>query len=646
MTLYSADFAVEGDLERVSSTLMILRGNGSSLNWRGWPGSACTLTLVNPNADIDVEVIWNGQQHKITSLPAGGAEYSYQIDFPVPFSTRLMVSSILLLAISAVMMMLTCGIMLISGGNAQPEVVNQRTTGKWQFWLLAVLLGALNIVLLMRLLVSNNPYTHFPGRDQGVFLYIGEGLLDGQTPYLDTWDHKGPLIYFINALGKLIDPAGEWGVYLLMIVFLGAAIVIAYLPLRKRAGTIPLLGGLAVFLGLILHMGAFDNLVELYALPFYALGLLAVAGAVEKNKSTFLLLFGVSAALAFSLRPNLISVFAAGGIYWLVEEIKRKGKIGRGLLLAFTGAMLVILPMVIFFGSRGALPDLYDQMFKFNFQYSSNISISIWLKITQIRPMVLPVILSGLICIPFSTGMQRRNENKTERIFLGILTISYFFELILSRLSGYDFTHYSLPLLLLSVIILISVFTIFAQSLSLRSHKTRMIEIGGLILIILGFISREVYTFSQEKLFQRQEEYLKPEIIEIMQSQSMLLVWGAETQINYLTGIESPTRYVYQYPLFNSQYCSTEIGKEFLDDVKEALPVILDTSNGNSWAPSLDVDEREQAESDSHPYGKLECLNDFFEFVQKSYSPVYTMPGHRWTIYLPNDTGPDNFVDD
>jgi len=646
VTLYSGDFVVEGDLERESSSLMTLHGKGSSITWRGWPGGTCTFTLVKPDMQSAVEVSWNGQQYKVEDLPVGLDEHSLNIGFEVPFTTRLIISGILLLAISAVMMMFTCGFMVISLQNEQPDVIGQRTAGKWQFRLLVGLLAGLNLILFLRLLVSTNPYTHFPGRDQGVFLYIGEGLIKGQTPYLDTWDHKGPLIYFINALGKLLDPAGEWGVYSLMIVFLATAVAVMYLLLRERAGSIPLFGGLAVFLGLMLKMGAFDNLVELYALPFYALGLLAVINAVEKRNSKYMLLFGAAAALAFSLRPNLVSVFAVGGIYWLVEEIKRRGKTGRGLLFAFAGALLVLLPTVIFFGLRGALPDLFDQMFRFNFLYASVSEKRIWEKLTEIAPASLPVVIGGLICIFFTKGFYWKRTKDRHGKALTIYSLIFGLEFLLSRLSGYDFPHYSLPLLLIGSFLLVYLLELITKAIPI-GWKTKfslaMKAIAG--VFVLGALLYQIISWIKFPDPVRSEEVLQAEFRGTLTRRPTLLVWGAETQINYLLGKDSPTRYVYQYPLLNDQYCSAEKGKEFLEDVVRGLPVILDTSNGNPWVPSLDANKREQAGSESHLYGNLACLNDFFDLVQNSYSPVYTMPGHRWTIYLPNDTGMASLFD-
>ena len=61
------------------------------------------------------------------------------------------------------------------------------------------------------LLYYGNPLDHLPGMDNGVFLYGGQQLLVGKTPYLDFWDHKGPLIYFINALGLMIGKGSRAG---------------------------------------------------------------------------------------------------------------------------------------------------------------------------------------------------------------------------------------------------------------------------------------------------------------------------------------------------------------------------------------------------------------------------------------------------
>src|SRR3990172_8300854 len=76
------------------------------------------------------------------------------------------------------------------------------------------------IWLLAVLILPSNPMDRLPGQDNGVFLYGGQQLLAGKTPYVDFWDHKGPLIFYINALGLLIGSGSRWGVWILEFVFL------------------------------------------------------------------------------------------------------------------------------------------------------------------------------------------------------------------------------------------------------------------------------------------------------------------------------------------------------------------------------------------------------------------------------------------
>lgn len=44
--------------------------------------------------------------------------------------------------------------------------------------------------------------SNFYGDDSAMFQIIGKAWCDGKIPYVDTFDHKGPFIFLINALGS------------------------------------------------------------------------------------------------------------------------------------------------------------------------------------------------------------------------------------------------------------------------------------------------------------------------------------------------------------------------------------------------------------------------------------------------------------
>jgi|GEM_PF-1447461 len=636
-TLYSKDFIVSGDLQRIDSGLMILRGYGSTLTWTGWPGSTCVFTT-----DIEplkvFQLTWGDEGiTAIGEVSDNQEKYSWDIVFQTPISTKLIVAALLLLATTAIVLALVCGYMMILNGRPIKQTFTIDNPNTWISNVLTALLIGLSFVLILRVLYQINPLTHFPARDDGVFLYIGQGLLSGQTPYLDAWDHKGPLIYFINALGKLLDPAGEWGIFALIISFNLATIVLLYNLLKKRVGKLALLTGLAVFLGLLLEISGLGNLVEAYVLLFFTVGLTVVISAIETGQTRSLFLFGAMGALAFCLRANLVSLFIIGGIAWFIITMPKRASLFKGIGMMFAGVSIILIPLVAFFASRHALGDLFDQAFRFNFFYASSTGVDLFTKLTDFSSASLPVVVVGLISILFTAGIYWDKPN--QNILLSILKATFFLELILSRLSGYDFAHYSLPLLMIAVLILVLLLESLRGPIEyLFVGKGDRYLCGSAILVLLG-LGIFLGTGLVRQDFSRQsEEVLQPEILEKLSTRPTLLVWGAEVQVNYLTGRPSPTRFIYQYPLVNNAYCTTVMGDEFLDDIKTNLPVILDASNGNPWMPSLDPVVRESQLYYPHIYGTLNCLQSYFVFLQSNYSPAYTMPGHRWTIYLPNGT--------
>ena len=178
----------------------------------------------------------------------------------------------------------------------------------WGFLIAALLISALESFVSM------------PGSDSSVFMYVAKGILEGDVPYLDRWDHKGPLIYLLNAIGmSLFD---VWGVWLLEGIFLVGTAWIAYVTMREHFDLASSLFAVALFLG---YFGTFvesGNFTEQYALLFQFLSLWLFT-RIQKNSmdsrcTLYMIAIGALAAAAFLLRPNLIGLWLAIGIYWII----------------------------------------------------------------------------------------------------------------------------------------------------------------------------------------------------------------------------------------------------------------------------------------------------------------------------------------
>lgn len=85
-------------------------------------------------------------------------------------------------------------------------------------------LGIMAVISFLYLLLAYEstsplyPYVH--GLDSSFFMVTGRMVADGKVPYLDFFDMKGPIIFFIEGLGEwLID--GKMGIFLVQNLYRG-----------------------------------------------------------------------------------------------------------------------------------------------------------------------------------------------------------------------------------------------------------------------------------------------------------------------------------------------------------------------------------------------------------------------------------------
>lgn len=114
-------------------------------------------------------------------------------------------------------------------------------------------------------------------RDSGVFLYTGMVVSRGGMPYVDSWDHKGPLLAAIEAVA--------W--------HLGGGIVGA-----------PILGGVALFLGLAVAGILWSRLIGYAAVPAVLVVGVTYLGVFEGGNFTETWLFPVQ-LVAYSAAAHL-----------------------------------------------------------------------------------------------------------------------------------------------------------------------------------------------------------------------------------------------------------------------------------------------------------------------------------------------------
>jgi 4-amino-4-deoxy-L-arabinose transferase-like glycosyltransferase len=156
--------------------------------------------------------------------------------------------------------------------------------------------------------------------DSGVFLYGGWRILHGAVPYRDFWDQKGPVIFYINAVGLLLGHGSIWGVLAVQFAALLAAGALGFDCFRRAFGRGPALIAMAACLATLPFILVTGNYVEEYALPlqFAAIWCFARAEAGSRRAIWVNGAIGVVGGLAFLLVPTTAGLWVAIAFYRLV----------------------------------------------------------------------------------------------------------------------------------------------------------------------------------------------------------------------------------------------------------------------------------------------------------------------------------------
>ena len=250
--------------------------------------------------------------------------------------------------------------------------------GRWGVFLL-ILLVTMSYQLLLAFSIT--PLGVYEGCDSVVFKQMGLAMLQGKVPYLDLFDHKGPVVYVINAFSQWLIP-GRWGLFLLFCVNIAAVTyiwwLIASLFVKSRNTIWPVVIGLFSYI-LVLSDG---NLTEEWSLlPIsYCLYVFVrhfVEGRAISSKAFFLM--GISLGTVTFLRINNMAAPCCAVLVYTVYHLYKKTTVTpvnlmKSLVVMFLGWACFIavccLAIWVLYGSQGIEEMIYGT-FTFNFEYMS-----------------------------------------------------------------------------------------------------------------------------------------------------------------------------------------------------------------------------------------------------------------------------------
>ncbi len=513
------------------------------------------------------------------------------------------------------------------------------------------------VLALLVFVVAANlaPYFHpLPRRDSGVYLYIGQQILDGHLPYRDLWDHKGPLIFYINALGVWLTPGTLWGIWGVQWALLSGTVFMGYFVMQRAWGKAAALFG-SVFWGVHLYavLGG-GNHVEEYSLFFEFLALMLFWQA-EKTQTHYWFEggMGVTVALSFLLRPNNLGMGAAIGAFLLLRAFfvapRRRAWFRLGAMAV--GAGVTLAGVVAFFAAQGGLGDFVSAALMYNLRYSLTTPFArgeVFLTGMAYLPALVMVAFAAW-WVGVINFWHFSQLSKAQTALLGVSLLNLPLAIALSLFSGRDYAHYFMSWLP-SLGLLSGFFAYQVQAFipAGEASPAQSRGVGGTSWVYALTLTCALYPLSgllpsavtlatvvgRARAFPPPNVLAEPEgvyvdfILQNTAPDETVLIWGNELMYNFLTDRDAPSKFIYQYPFVTPNYATEAMTREFLNDLIEKRPLIIDSAVSNPTLPFI-----ASKEWDNFPQ-----MQEVIAYIRTHYEITTYLGPQAWPVWVYTET--------
>ena len=206
----------------------------------------------------------------------------------------------------------------------------------------------------------------FEGADPAIFKQMGLALLRGKTLYIDYFDNKGCILYFIHALGLWLG--GDFFILLMQTISLTVTLLIwdKMLALYRDERSRLIYLGIALFM-LFCFYGAGDQTQE-WCLPFISYPLLVYFRAYKKTseiRPLQMFFIGLCFGIITFIQINNACAFLGFIAYlWLQYMLKKDfRKLFQSIGYFIMGWIIIVIPCVLYFYIKAGWNGVYEMVY-------------------------------------------------------------------------------------------------------------------------------------------------------------------------------------------------------------------------------------------------------------------------------------------
>lgn len=466
-------------------------------------------------------------------------------------------------------------------------------------WLEIVLVLLIVFSISTITLSAANPATNPPGRDGGFFNYVGKAIESGSKLYVDIWDSKGPMIFWINALGVGADYT-RWGVFFIELCFETASLFISYWVVKRLFGILPALSTVligALLLKLVIGTG---NLTEEYSILFTWVAVLALVLLMTANKITFwpFFLMGASIVFNFLLRANNIGtqIIVILVSLFYVSAKKVKTYFWQAAAYLIIGALTIAVPVSVHFIINNSFRAMIDASILYNFSYSTAAMT------TFSSRFLIPINIFGKWLLVFLTiwvlGIFHLFDKKHNDItpFLLITILALPMEILMSSISGRGYHHYFICWIPACMLLIAYGLSIVQKEVINPAFREKCETTHTLVILVLLFLVIAGTSFNTVYYTPKfvigsmihpsiKREFQEPAarvVMGLTDDTDKVLVFAGQAGINIMSQRDSINGALF-YPAINNSKIGLEVQDKFFMNLRADPPLLI--LDGHSFHP-------------------------------------------------------------
>lgn len=407
-----------------------------------------------------------------------------------------------------------------------------------------------------------NPIIKKQSTDSAVFIYVGRVMVNGGLPYIDVFDHKGPLLYLIEYLG--LNLAGTSGVWFIEVVIWFQTILFLFHFISMRRGVLLGVASITLYSYLCCRLIDGGNIVESYATHLLTLSaLLMLAYLKDAGRIGILCVQGFLLGLVFMLRVNMVGIGFVTLFIIVYNGYKEKNisKVVRHILTFALGGFLAIGFISLWLISVGAFGEMLKQYIVFNLSYlSSMVNL-----VAEYTWVFCAIAVLGLALCLF-----KRFRNLEYCACWLMYMIPFLIIVINPRYNHYFAILIGSVVLMLIVVVanLSKRFQRYFAILAILYCGVALTRATLFLNLDTAEIKRDIKTrsFSIRKDYVRKDEvsYDFKRISQLIEDTNSVIIVGNDCRYYNENGMFCPVRYPYQSPI-------ARISRQVHEDVESAL---------------------------------------------------------------------------